>query len=250
MGKFKLFDYTKDGPGVSKYDKKPSGFVIFWRVYFNKFFRICGITFIYLLCCLPVITIGPATAGVTYVLRNFSREQPGFLWYDFWSAFKSNFKQSFVMGIINIIVYGAGAFGAYIYFLRIEENRAFLVLFIASLLLLVLYSIFNYYTYLVMVTVELKLSAILKNSFIFTVLGIKDNFFAWLINAAFIFLELMFFPITLLVILPIGFITPLFVKTFAAYPTVKKYCIDPMTPEDDEEKIFSDELLDSGDSEM
>ena len=101
-----------------------------------------------------------------------------------------------------------------------------------------------------MVTVELKLSAILKNSFIFTVLGIKDNFFAWLINAAFIFLELMFFPITLLVILPIGFITPLFVKTFAAYPTVKKYCIDPMTPEDDEEKIFSDELLDSGDSEM
>ncbi|MBQ2755605.1 MAG: YesL family protein [Oscillospiraceae bacterium] len=245
-----IFGNSKESAGVRKNGAEKKRIFLGLEIYFRKFWKLCLLNLIYILFCLPVITIGPATAGVTYVLRNFSREQPGFLWYDFWSAFKSNFKQSFVMGIINIIVYGAGAFGAYIYFLRIEENRAFLVLFIASLLLLVLYSIFNYYTYLVMVTVELKLSAILKNSFIFTVLGIKDNFFAWLINAAFIFLELMFFPITLLVILPIGFITPLFVKTFAAYPTVKKYCIDPMTPEDDEEKIFSDELLDSGDSEM
>ena len=109
---------------------------------------------------------------------------------------------------------------------------------------------FNYYTYHLIITVELSLKAILKNAFIFTVLGIKENFFAWLANTALIFVQLMFFPFALLITLSFGVITPIYFKTFATYPIVKKYCIDPMTPDDDEERIFSDELLDDGSSEM
>ena len=58
--------------------------------------------------------------------------------------------------------------------------------------------------------------------------------------------EVLFFPITLPVVLIIGVSTPMFITTFGVYPVVKKYCIDPVLEaqeEEQEEAVFSDELI-------
>ncbi|NLG88511.1 MAG: YesL family protein, partial [Clostridiaceae bacterium] len=67
---------------------------------------LAGFTFplMLILVCFPLITVGPAQAGMTYVLRNYSREEHAFIWGDFIEKAKNNFKQSMIVSIINTIV--------------------------------------------------------------------------------------------------------------------------------------------------
>ena len=55
-----------------------------------------------LLILIPCIAItGPATAGVTYVTRNWARDEHAFIWADFKDAVKENWKQSLVISFIT-----------------------------------------------------------------------------------------------------------------------------------------------------
>ena len=94
-------DYTREGKGVSKDPDFRPRIVVFFDVYFRKFWNLVLLNLLYILFCLPIITIAPATAAMTKILRNYAREEHAFLWSDFWDTFKSNFKTSLVVGIIN-----------------------------------------------------------------------------------------------------------------------------------------------------
>ncbi|MDD2637225.1 MAG: DUF624 domain-containing protein [Bacteroidales bacterium] len=122
-GFFGLFDYTKPGPGVSKDEPRRKGIFLFFELFFRKFWNLVKMNLLFLvfnipaiilsmfalgfifqrtfvpddplvellvrfslssfLVCIPVITVGPAQAGFTYIIRNFVREEPTFLWWDF-----------------------------------------------------------------------------------------------------------------------------------------------------------------------
>jgi uncharacterized membrane protein YesL len=48
---------------------------------------------LYLLACVPIITIGPATAAMNYVCRNFSQGKPVSFFTDFIEKCKEYFKK-------------------------------------------------------------------------------------------------------------------------------------------------------------
>ena len=97
-----LFNYSKPGPGVDKNGPKKKRFFYFLELFGRKFWKLLELNLLYLLCCIPVVTIGPATCGLVYILRNFANEKPVFMVSDFFDAFKSNFKQGFVLGLLDI----------------------------------------------------------------------------------------------------------------------------------------------------
>jgi len=84
----------------------------------------------------------------------------------------------------------------------------------------------------------MKISKIFKNALIFTVLGIKRNLLALvgilLATALAIVPIVLFLPMGLGVALVLPFIYYLgvcgFISTYAAYPVIKKYMIDPVAP--------------------
>ena len=53
---------------------------------------------------IPALTTGPAQAGFTYVLRNYSRQEHSFIWSDFKEHVGKNFKQGLIISIIDFIV--------------------------------------------------------------------------------------------------------------------------------------------------
>lgn len=261
MGKFKLFDYTKDGPGVSKYDKKPSGFVLFWRTYKNKFFRICGMTFIYLLCCVPVITIGPATAGFAYIMRDMAREKPGFLWHDYWNAIKKNWKQSTAMGLIDLVV------AAVVYsdimicnFFAAEFGKVWLTYLQGVIIAIALiYFFVRTYAYTLIVTFDIKLTTVIKNSFYLTMLGIVRCLFtvgAFIGVAAIIVLIFIIFAnivgdlalfITLaaIIFIPVGMMG--LAISMNTWPVIEKFMVKPAEKEEMEKEAgdtYNDEATD------
>ncbi|MBR6729108.1 MAG: YesL family protein, partial [Clostridia bacterium] len=53
---------------------------------------------------IPFIFIGPFTAGFTYVLRNWSRQEHAFLVSDFFEFTKKNWKQGLALSAISTVV--------------------------------------------------------------------------------------------------------------------------------------------------
>ncbi len=66
----------------------------------EKVFQIFVLNCVWLLCCIPIFTIGPSTTGLFYALIGLNRgDGHGYPYKDFFKSFKRNFKQGIAMGI-------------------------------------------------------------------------------------------------------------------------------------------------------
>lgn len=59
---------------------------------------------LWLICCIPVITIGASTTALYTVMLRLVRNEEGYIFRGFFKAFKSNFKQSTVIWIILLLL--------------------------------------------------------------------------------------------------------------------------------------------------
>lgn len=75
-----------------------SSFFKFW----NKFIDLFFLNIVMLVCCIPVVTIGPAVTAAYAVLLKMVDDQEGYIFKDYFRYFKSNFKKGTVLGLIFI----------------------------------------------------------------------------------------------------------------------------------------------------
>lgn len=181
-GFFGLFDYSKPGPGVKKDGPKKKGFVVFFEIYFRKFWKLIVGNLLFVLVALPVVTTGLANAGLCYLTRNFAREKHAFVAGDFFDTIKKNWKQALPAGVINLIVSGLLLFNIAIFSfpeffqLQIFQSQTTNLIFLAiNLSLWSFFSFMKYYIYMIMITFKLKLKHIYKNSAILAIAGLKRN---------------------------------------------------------------------------
>lgn len=121
----------------------------------------------YLLILIPCIAItGPATAGVAYVTRNWSRDEHAFIWSDFKDALKGNWKQALPVSIITGCVPLVGYMCWKFYGAMALNNTFMMVPQVLCVLLVILWALSVTYMYPVMVTYELKMKGVMKNSFL------------------------------------------------------------------------------------
>ncbi len=79
------------------------------------------LSFLWFVCCLPIITIGPSTTAMYYVTLKMARKEELKITREFFSAFKSNFKQSAIMNLIFLVV-GAVLLADYIIMSGAEDT--------------------------------------------------------------------------------------------------------------------------------
>ncbi len=192
------------------------------------------------LTLLIIFTNGISNVGATYVLRSFVRSEPVFLFSDFFGAVKRNYKQAIVLGIIDFLFIYALVYGSMMYFIN-SGTYMFSIMFFAEILLLIIYLTMRFYMYVLLVTFDLGIVKLLKNSFIFAIVGFKRNIVAWLGIILVLVINFYFlFTIPMLgVIAPFLIIVMLvmFMASFAAYPVIKKYMIDPYYKSEPKDKI-------------
>ncbi|MBI9015404.1 MAG: YesL family protein [Clostridiales bacterium] len=77
---------------------------VFFRIIQQHYLNLIGLNLLFLVCCLPVITIGPALKGLTRVTMNMVRNEPVHIRHDFFREFKNQFILSLgIGGLINIL---------------------------------------------------------------------------------------------------------------------------------------------------
>lgn len=233
MGLFN--NYMKEGKGVEKGEKTPR-LILFFQVYFRKFWNLIVLNMIYVLFCIPVVTIGPATAGMTKILRNYAREEHAFVWGDFIETFKKNFKQAFLYSVVDLLV---TAF-LVLDLLSVQNvpNRVIVVLSMAAILLsFTIWTFMRYYIYPMMITFRLTFRQLLKNAFIFCWAGFIRNLFLTVFLALSAVLTAYVVYITqnvillILIALTLWFAFTGFLTNFMVYPLIKKYMIDGFDPQ-------------------
>lgn len=203
---------------------------------------------LYALGALTVITWGPANVGTTYILRNLIKGDPIFFRHDFFYAIKRNLRQSFIMGILDVLFMVVSVYSTLFHLFNMQLGFVSSMMFYASLFITVVYLIMRFYIYMVLITFDLSIFKIIKNAFIFVFLGLKRNILALI---GIILLGLIDYFL-LSTIMPLGLVLPFallygygaYMGAYAAWPKIKQYMIDPYPEEKVEEEapIFTDDV--------
>ena len=76
----------------------------FFFRFMGKLFDAVALSIVYTLVCLPIVTIGPATSALYYATVKSIRRDRSYPIKEFFKAFKRDFKQCFVVGLILVVV--------------------------------------------------------------------------------------------------------------------------------------------------
>ena len=109
----------------------------------NKFFSFMGrvadlmiLNLLCIVCCIPVVTAGPAIAAMYYITLKMARNEESYVVKGFFHSFKQNLKQGIVIQIIMLLLGIVLAFD--LYFCRVMSGqgavyRIFSYIFVAAL---------------------------------------------------------------------------------------------------------------------
>ncbi|HHW32002.1 MAG TPA: DUF624 domain-containing protein [Clostridiaceae bacterium] len=281
-GFFGFFDYTKPGPGVEKDAPPKARIIVFFEIFSRKFWNLIKINMLFglfnlpaivlvlfasmfifqdliagdaltdlltrimigsVLLCIPVVTIGPAQAGFTYIMRNYAREEHAFIWWDFKENAIKNFKQSIIISLIDLLALILMGIAMNFYF---SFNELGIFNGVATGLLIMTFIIFlmmHLYIYPMLVTFKLSVLQIYKNALLFAMLKFLPNLGILVLCTAIILLSFYFPVIGIILLLFITFSFIGLITNFYVYPSLKKYMIDKLEEEteDDEEDEDNEE---------
>ena len=131
---------------------------------------VAGLINTWLMILAPCIAItGPFNAGVTYVLRNWARDEHSFVLSDFKDALKANWKQALVISCIDGIMpflmvtcwrfYGGMA----------GSNLIFILPAALTLLIGVIWTLASMLAYPMLITYKLRTRDVIRNALLMTV---------------------------------------------------------------------------------
>lgn len=179
-----------------------------------------------LLFVVSLAAYGPLTAGFTYCIRNIATGKHFWL-SEMFSRAKSNLKQGFIFGIIDItvlfslILYLASDTSALQGSGFVFYQSAKIIAVIVS----VVYFWIRFYTYSIAVTFELSVKDIFKNALIFCVLGFFKNIISTLLIAFVTFTFTSTPKVDLILLATLFFSICRFSVVFSTYPIIEKYMI-------------------------
>ena len=238
-------NYNKEGKGVTKAQVASEGPVKrFFSEFIHRFWQLILLNLLYILACVPLFTIGPATAAMNYVCRNFSQAKPVFLFSDFVEKCKEHFKQGIGVWCIQLLAGGlltASFFGwtdASFAVSGTFRTVALVLIFIVAYLVICS----SFYIYPMMVSFDLTVKQLIRNSVILSLTQLWRNLAMLLVFCALLILTLLFWPMTFPVVLFLVFSVMCFVSNSLVFPVLQKYVASPEPAEKTEEKSAGSSL--------
>ena len=180
------------------------------------------------LTVMPLITVGPSQAGMTFILRNYSKEEHAFVWLDFKDTAISNLKQSLIISCIDLVVILIAIVDFAFYYKMADANPLRVISSAVMFLVLIIFLMMHLYIYPIMVTFKLKITEILKNAAIFAIVEFLPNIMILIVIYAVLILTFISPLIGLVLYI---FITPALIGliiNFFTYPKINKHMLKKM----------------------
>lgn len=243
-------NYYKEGPGVKKNERQKKEFFTFFEIYIRNFWKLFGIGFIY--SAISVLTLGIgnglAKAGMTHVVRSMGRQKHSFGLSDFFDTIKKNWKQSLILGFVNVVLMAVLALDIWYFWGYISNTEELAVTQIlglgVSLSLLIVVTFIKYYIWTMTITFSLTIKQMVKNAFHFSFLNVGRNILIavvmGLVYAGLYTLATVNGGFFVIAAILLACVVPGFKMSLVhanVFPSIKKYIIDPYYAEHKGEDI-------------
>lgn len=169
--------------------------------FFTRLWDMIKLNFIWLICSLPIVTLGASTAAAFSVTLKMVDDTEGYVVSDFFKAFRSNLKKGIPLGLIFVIC----SYGLYLYtqlFLVFESYKT--VMLIVGIVAGLVYFMLFIYAFPLLARYENSIFKTLGNSYriatryflrtllLAVIIAIEVALFMW--NQILIFIGLLIAP--------------------------------------------------------
>lgn len=158
----------------------------------NPFFKLVNriadmivLNVIFIISCIPIITIGPALTALYYVAINAWGREDGYVFRMYKKSFTENFKQSVAMWLL-LLVAGIILSVDVWYWVsqwKLTANEIYKPLIVISVILLVLYALMFTYVWPLQAKFTNKISGTIKNAFAMVMTHVPETIGIWMIFA-------------------------------------------------------------------
>lgn len=214
---FGFFNITKEGQGIRKDAPKKQGLELFIDILSREFGTIVLLNIIFIVCSLPIFTIGASYAGMHSVIVKILRDKPVYVISDFKNGFKENFKQGTIAYIIFSFIASIFCL-SYIYY---SVNFVFLSYIMLAIIFISI--MVSTYVYPLIVGVALDLKHIYKNAINLTVICLPRSLVAGIFLVIYYYITFLLFPISIIWGIFLGISMPCFISSFFIYHGIKEY---------------------------
>lgn len=133
-------------------------------LFFTKLAYSVYLNALWLLCCLPVVTVGASTTALFYVTLKVAKNEEGNITRAFFRAFRQNFRKATVIWLILLAVGIILALDGYVLYHMRFENAFWTVTSAVFLVALAAYAIILMYIFPLLARFENTIKAMFLNS--------------------------------------------------------------------------------------
>lgn len=224
MGFFKD-RYSRPGPGIPKDAPKKKGLALFFEILVREAFELIKLNLLFLLFCVPVVTIPAAITAMSRVTGKMVRDENHYLWEDFWGTFKKEFVPATLGGWLLLIVIALSVVGILFYSGGVSVSGIFMLPLVVTVAVGLVTLMASFYFFPMLALVDLPLKQLLKNALLLSVVCPLPNLLAAVIFilSMYFMIGLLFFAVPIILFLACALLN--FICTFAAYGGLCKFVI-------------------------
>ena len=190
-----------------------------------------------------VFGTGPASAAMSYVLRNYVNDTHSWVWGDFKDNFKSNFKQGLIVYLIDTVIICMFAVSIFFYSVQMGGSLISLALRAIVFAVFVIFMLMHLYVYPIMATFKLSVKNIYRNSLLLSMAKLP-----WSILTAAVVGLLIYGAIYLVVSSGLGIFAIIllyfslvnFTSIFMTNGVIRKFMLEPALAQQNEGKTDID----------
>ena len=198
--------------------------------FMNKLWDVVVLNWLFLLTV--VLGIGPAATGLYYAIAKNIRKGRGYAMKTFFHSFKVNFKQGFIIGIIQAVA-AFSVWYTYWFAMSMREGETLSqVYFTVWLLFAVLFLFISIYVYPILSRFNMSTMQIIKMAFVVSLRHLPSTLAIAAIFVAEVTLTWVFYPFVLIIAL-IGCSGYVYIKSLFMEKILKRYTPKPAEGEED-----------------
>lgn len=161
-------------------------------VFMGKIADLMILNFLCILCCIPIVTIGPSVTAMFYVTMKMVKNEESYIIKGFFKSFKENLKQGILINLIMLLV--AAVLMVDLKIMAAQEGTFFKVLYTIFLAFGVIYIMIYMYIYPVLAKFYNTIKRTFLNAMLMSVRHLPYTFLMVLVTAA-PFAIILFVPI-------------------------------------------------------
>jgi len=218
-------NYDRPGPGIPTDAPEKKGVALYGAILIRELFEMVKLNLLYLLFCLPLVTIPAASTALCRVTLAMVRDSPRFLWVEFRDAFKGDFIQSTIAGALYFFGVAAASCAVWFYLAAAGNNPVFYLLLAVALLVLLVLVMAGLYLFPLIALVDLPLRAIGKNALLLVFACLPRSLLALVCCGVMLFLAVAFFPLSIPVVVLLWPALINFTTTFCVYGGIRDHVL-------------------------